>query len=71
MKVKYSKENKRKVDAWISDPKFQAMVEQDLGVPIKVKVRWEEGEIDFQSPTSGRTLLIKDILDAYGAQHLN
>ena len=65
MNALFSPENKRTVDNWINDPKFQAMVEGDLGTPIKVKVLWDKNEVEFRGPIAGRVLKITDILEAY------
>ena len=71
MKNLFSEANKAKVDAWLNDPTFQGVVEKDLGPPIKVKVLWEKGTIEFRGSREGSELQIQDILSAYGAQHLN
>lgn len=69
--MKYTKENRRKIDEWLSDPYFKSLVENDVGIPVKVKVLWEQGVIDFYGPKMAKQLQIKNILDAYGKQNLN
>ena len=61
----YSKANKKVIDSYFNDPKVRELVENDLGLPIKVRVDWENGMISVQGKNAYKKLKIKDILDAY------
>ena len=60
----YTEENKAKVDAWLADPRFRAIVEFDTGTPVKVKVLWERGVIQIRGPLLGKEIPILNVLDA-------
>lgn len=55
--------DKELIDLFLSEPKFRAQVESELGKSIKVKVDWPNNEIVIQGKHQGRSLKIDETLE--------
>jgi len=65
MKVKFSESNKAKVEDFLATPSIRKSAEEELGLPIRVVVQWDNGMVCVQGSKAHKIIPIKDILDCY------
>ena len=59
----YTQENIDLVNEFNKDPGWQAMVESEIGKPVKVIVDWENDVIKWQGPISGRIQSLTEFIE--------
>lgn len=58
----YSPKNEKCVNQFLKELESMGLAEKECGVPIKVNVHWDSGEVWVMGPKQSRVLNIADIL---------